>query len=68
MFVLLDFRKIYIFNRVFTLFMKRYPTTLVDSALWEKFVDEIGKRKGMRRGVIQKSLEEAMILWIDKNG
>ena len=45
--------------------MKRYPTTLVDSALWEKFVDEIGRRKGMRRGVIQKSLEEAMVLWIE---
>jgi len=43
---------------------KRYPTTLVDSVLWNRFVTEIGKRKGIRRGVIQESLEEAMALWL----
>jgi len=43
---------------------KRYPTTEVDSTLWERFVNEIGKRKGTRRGAIQESLEEAMNLWI----
>ena len=44
---------------------KRYPTTLVDRDLWERFVNKIGKRKGMKRGAIQKSLEEAIALWID---
>ena len=44
--------------------MKRYPTTLVDSALWDRFMDEIGRRKGIRRGAIQRSLEEAIRLWI----
>ena len=43
---------------------KRYPTTLVDAMLWQRFVDEIAKRKGVRRGVIQESLEEAIALWI----
>lgn len=49
--------------------MKRYPTTLVDADLWDRFIDEIGRRKGIRRGVIQESLEEAMLLWIgEENG
>ena len=43
---------------------KRYPTTLVDSELWERFINEIGQRKGIRRGAIQQALEEAMTLWI----
>ncbi|MBD3184976.1 hypothetical protein GF312_22020 [Candidatus Poribacteria bacterium] len=43
---------------------KRYPTTLVDSGLWDRFVLEIGKRKGMRRGAIRESLEEAMTMWL----
>ncbi|MFC1714626.1 hypothetical protein ACFL6S_13245 [Candidatus Poribacteria bacterium] len=46
--------------------MKRYPTTVVDSAVWQRFVNEIGKRKGIRRGVIQESLEEAITLWVDR--
>ena len=44
--------------------MKRYPTTLVDSALWDRFMNEIGRRRGIRRGAIQESLEEAITLWI----
>jgi len=43
---------------------KRYPTTLVDARLWDVFVDTVGQRKGMRRGNIQESLEEAMRLWV----
>jgi hypothetical protein len=45
--------------------MKRYPTTLVDSDLWDRFMNEIGLRKGVKRGAIQESLEEAINLWID---
>ena len=48
--------------------MKRYPTTLVDSALWDRFMDEIGRRKGIKRGAIQESLEEAIDLWIGDAG
>ena len=60
----LRFRKV--FKEVeYTLYlMKRYPTTLVDSALWDRFMNEIGKRKGIKRGAIQESLEEAIGLWI----
>lgn len=48
---------------------KRYPTTLVDSILWDRFAAEIGRRKGMRRGAIQESLEEAITLWLgDEDG
>ena len=47
---------------------KRYPTTLIDSDLWERFINEIGQRKGIRRGVIQESLEEAIALWIHGAG
>ena len=43
---------------------KRYPTTQVDSRLWDRFTNEIGKRRGIRRGAIQESLEEAIALWI----
>ena len=46
---------------------KRYPTTLVDSRLWDSFVTEIGRRRGARRGAIQESLEEAIVLWIGDN-
>ena len=62
----LDFRKVFIANRVYTRFMKRYPTTIVDADLWDRFVDEIGRRRGMRKGVIRESLEEAIALWIDR--
>jgi len=62
--VLLNFRKVFILNRANTLIMKRYPTTVIDERIWKRFIEEIGKRKGPGRGVIQKSLEEAIILWI----
>ena len=45
----------------------RYPTTVVDSNLWTRFVNEIGHRKGIRRGVIQEALEEAITLWIGES-
>lgn len=45
---------------------KRYPTTIVDSALWQRFMSEIARRKGIRRGVIQESLEEAIVLWLSR--
>jgi len=43
---------------------KQYPTTHVDAALWQEFVNKIAQRKGIRKGVIQESLEEAISLWI----
>ena len=65
----LHFRKVYIRNGVNALSMaaKRYPTTLVDSDLWDRFMNEIGQRKGIKRGAIQESLEEAISLWIGDN-
>jgi hypothetical protein len=44
---------------------KIYPTTQIDAALWEQFMNEIAHRKGIRRGVIQESLEEAIAWWIE---
>jgi len=63
----LHFRKVFKEVEYTLYFMKRYPTTLVDSALWDRFMNEIGRRKGIKRGAIQESLEEAIGLWIDDN-
>ena len=60
----LHFRKVFKEVEYTLYFMKRYPTTLVDSALWDRFMNEIGKRKGIKRGAIQESLEEAIALWM----
>ena len=60
----LHFRKVFKEVEYTLYFMKRYPTTMVDSALWDRFMNEIGRRRGIKRGAIQESLEEAIALWI----
>ena len=39
----------------------------IDANLYERFMMEIGKRFGARRGVIQLAREEAIKDWIKKN-
>ena len=41
-------------------------TLVLDDKLEEKFRDTIYKSKGMRRGNIQSSIEEAIQMWIDE--
>jgi len=40
----------------------------VDDKLEKKFRATVYKRKGMKKGNITKSVEEAFVLWIDTGG
>lgn len=41
------------------------PTTTVSASIWKAFIREVGKTKGVGKGVIKESLEEALQAWIE---
>jgi len=47
-----------------TIYTKKIkPTTKIDHAVWDRFKESIAQRKGVRKGAIKESLEEALIMW-----
>ena len=45
--------------------MNTRPTTTVNEYVWREFLREVAKAKGIGKGVIKESLEEALQGWVE---